>query len=167
MSAFPLPPGFGAWELFWGMTTFCSAYLAFYLGVGRLAMIGINRLLSASAAGYEVHVQGAPLISLVVHVALLGLGTIGPLILHALLGIREYTALQATNPFWTIAAMMMRPTFSEAILAISPIVIAAAALFIFNVVIAAKSIVVPREATPARVRDDDVSLGRPANSNSL
>ena len=84
-----------------------------------------------------------------------------------MLGIHHYTVLQATNPFWTLAAMLMRPTFSDAIAAMAPVMVAAIALFIFNLVIASKSIVAPREATPERVRADDAEQGRPESKNAL
>jgi hypothetical protein len=149
------------------MTWFCATYLIFYLGLGRLAMIGINRLLSSASAGYEVHVQGAPLISLLMHAAILALGTMGPLILQGFLGIREYTLLQVTNPFWTIEALFRRGTFTDALSSIAPVSLAAAILFMLNLRMATPTIIAAREATPDRVKADDAELGRPANTNAL
>jgi ABC-type transport system involved in cytochrome c biogenesis permease component len=126
------------------------AYVAGYLGVGRLLVLGLRRFLNFGL-----------LLPFVIHVLLVLIGMAVPFFLQAWLqgfAIRnDYTVLQVTNWAWTLyqAAENKLGTTPEA-----PIVIllGSLAIFLVNLVVAAREIEQVRQEAPERVVRDDIEL---------
>lgn len=123
-----------------------GAYLTFYLGVGRwvLALFGQFGPL-------------APVTRVLVYAVLLFVGTIVPLTVQMTLpGFRYdgYTALQATNPFWTLAeAVDHTPTY-DIWITLLIIGVAALVVFVLNLPAAAREVRQVRIAAPIRVVEE-------------
>ena len=146
--------GFGRWPVDVEETVLFGvllcAYVAAYLGVGRLIALWLRRVLYFGL-----------LLPLVVHVLLLALGVAVPSFLQAwLFGFAEfedYSVLQAPNWAWTlIEAVDGRVQADPAV----PILVVSSAVVIFlvNLVVAAKEVEQEREAAPERVALDELQL---------
>ena len=126
------------------------AYLAAYLGVGRLLVLLVRRKL-----------QFGLLMPLIVHGILVVLGAAVPAFLQAWLfgfdGLDDYTVFQATNWPWTLGlAADVDPQLMSALGAPVFVVFAAVAIFVVNLIAAAREVEQVRQETPARVLEDDL-----------
>lgn len=159
--------GLGRWPVDAGQVALFGvllcAYVAVYLGVGRLIVLWLRRFLSFGL-----------LLPLVIQLFLLALGIAVPSFLQAWLfgfsGFEDYSALQAPNWAWTLVeaidgTLQFDPTVP--ILVVS----SAAVVFLINLVVTAREIEQEREAVPERVILDElqqhperaVTKKRPAN----
>ncbi len=126
------------------------AYVAAYLGVGRLIALWLRRYLYFGL-----------LLPLVVHVLLLVLGVAVPSFLQAwLFGFAEfndYSVLQAPNWARTLIEAVDGRILADPVV---PILVVASAVVIFlvNLVVAAKEVEQEREAAPERVVLDELQL---------
>lgn len=124
------------------------AYVAAYLGVGRLIGLWLRRVLYFGL-----------LLPLLVHVLLLALGAGVPLFFQAwLFGFAEfedYSALQAPNWAWTLIEVVDGGILADP--AVPILVVAfAVAIFLANLVVAAREVEQEREAVPERVVLDEL-----------
>ncbi|MCO6044536.1 hypothetical protein NG895_11525 [Aeoliella sp. ICT_H6.2] len=127
-------------------------YLVTYLGVGKLIIAGINRLVPVNAiAGFLLHViflmAGAG-IPLVIQLSLRSMRNAG------------YTALQLSNPFWTLGELLEGGGFSDKEIILQSIVLGAVAVCILmvNMPGTAREFMQGRVALPQRVAQDEAEL---------
>ena len=126
------------------------AYVAVYLGVGRLIALWLRRFLYFGL-----------LLPLVIHVVLLALGVGVPSFVQAwLFGFAEfedYSVLQAPNWAWTLIEVVEGKILNDPAV---PILVVASAVVVFfaNLVAATKEVEQEREAVPQRVILDDLVL---------
>jgi ABC-type transport system involved in multi-copper enzyme maturation permease subunit len=126
------------------------AYVAAYLGVGRLIALWLRRYLYFGL-----------LLPLVVHALLLALGVAVPSFLQAwLFGFAEfedYSVLQAPNWAWTLVEVVDGRILADPAV---PILVVASAVVIFlvNLAVAAKEVEQERETAPERVVLDELQL---------
>lgn len=124
------------------------AYVALYLGVGRMIVLLLRRYLEFGL-----------LLPLLVNVLLVGLGAALPTFLQAwVMGFANfdvYTDLQVTNWMWTLMEVADKGILPTPIV---PIVVtsAAAGVFLINLLLAGREVAQVREAVPERVRRDEV-----------
>jgi ABC-type transport system involved in multi-copper enzyme maturation permease subunit len=139
-------------DLRWaGFSLMATAYIALYLGIGRLLLLFIRRF-----------VWGGLAMAFVVQVFLAAMGAILPFLVQLTwLGVRladEYTLLQATNWAWTMYAIA-----DDGLLGVDYNVywivgIAASVVFLANLIFAGREVAAERELTPARVLEDELQL---------
>jgi len=72
---------------------FC--YVAIYLGIARLIILAIRR-----------YTEVGMLFAVLVQILLVLAGTMGPLLIQAWLGVRDYSLLQISNPLWTLMEVL-------------------------------------------------------------
>jgi hypothetical protein len=126
------------------------SYLAFYLGLGKLLLGWLARFRPT-----------APIVRLPVHLVLLLAGTLGPLFTHlSASGFRriEYSPLEATNPFWTLATVLdgrLPPSIGLSVLIMA---VLAGAVVLANFPSVLREVRRVRAAVPPRIATDDVAL---------
>lgn len=128
------------------------SYMAFYLGVGRLIIEGLRRVLEFGVAAVFL-----------IHVLLLTAAVMTPLLIQMWLqdfqSEPDYSYLQAVNWMWTLTEVLDGSfTMWPIVLAMG---IAAIWMFCLNLVLAAKEIEATRLAAPDRVRRDDAATAEP------
>jgi hypothetical protein len=135
---------------FFFFSVLTCAYVAAYLGVGRLLVLVIRRYLYFGL-----------LLPFLVHILLALFGAALPTFVQAWwLGFSDfddYTALQVINWFWTLLEagdgdIMATPAVPILVL------LSAAVIFLVNLVAAAREVEEVRQETPERVRQDDLEL---------
>ena len=122
-------------------------YVAIYLGLGLLLMRALRRFLSAGL-----------LTSALVQILLLLVGCGAPLIIQlTLLDLRnqDYTLLQISDPFWTLAEVIDRPWWSQTQLLLIFVPLAALVVFALNLPGLSREIRSVRIIKPQRVIDED------------
>lgn len=135
---------------FFSFTLLLCAYLAAYLGVGRLLVLWIRRYLNFGL-----------LLPFLVHNLLLFLGAALPTFLQAWLygfdDFDDYTFLQIPNWMWTLIEAGDGDIWATPG---APVVVlvGAAAIFLVNMIVAAKEVEEVRQEEPERVRQDDLEL---------
>jgi hypothetical protein len=132
-----------------------AAYVAFYLGLGRVVVLALRRV-----AHFGV------VVALLVQALVASLGVILPMLLQALVYWNQpgmdYTWLQVPNWGWTMVEAADRRSFVGSHLGHILVVYAAAtAMFLVNVVLAAQELRQLRLPTPQRVLEDDRQLRPP------
>jgi len=135
---------------FFSFTLLLCAYVAAYLGVGRLLVLWIRRYLNFGL-----------LLPYLVHKILLFLGAAVPTFLQAWAygfdDFDDYTLLQIPNWMWTLVeagAGNIWATPAAPIL----VLLGAATIFLVNLIVAAKEVEAVRQEEPERVRQDEVEL---------
>ena len=125
-----------------GVLLFC--YVTIYLGLGKWILSWLRRWFP----------QGALLLSLVLHAALLGLGAGAPFAI-AIFTRKNYTLLQLTNPFWTLNAVERGTEFTLFLLVALPL--AAVAVLALNFPGLVAELRLARTAQPERVAADEAA----------
>lgn len=121
------------------------AYMAFYLGLGRLIVVGLRRIADF----------GIPAVVLI-HVLVLTGATAFPTFLQFWLQnfrSADYSNLQTMNWMWTLIETMDGSWMMQPI--VVTVSTAGVSMFALNLVLAAREVEATRLATPERVRDDD------------
>ena len=122
-------------------------YIAAYLGFGRLLVKALRRR----------EVEG-PLLSFLLHVVLVALGVIVPLILqYSIYGTSQgYTALQVSNPFWTMDELGRNSPYSSGWdVSLAVLGQAAILMIVVNFVLLSKDLMPVRTLIPQRILDED------------
>lgn len=136
-------------------------YAVSYLGFVRLCAKGLNRLLPLGI-----------LLSFFLGIVVLVVGTIVPLAVQALLSPNftlDYSALQASNPFWTYYRIVDESFYDASILpgdnlsgggfvVILALLCFSALMALLNVFTSLDEILVEREEAPVRVEQDEKAL---------
>ncbi|MBW3600289.1 MAG: ABC transporter permease, partial [Planctomycetes bacterium] len=134
-----------------GFSLMAAAYLALYLGIGRLILLFMRRF-----------VWGGLAMSFVIQIFVAAMGAILPFLVQLTwLGVRladEYTLLQATNWAWTMYAIADDGLVGVDYNVYWIVGIAAAAVFLANLIFAAREVSAEREITPERVLEDELQL---------
>ncbi|MCC9607862.1 ABC transporter permease [Blastopirellula sp. JC732] len=127
-----------------------TSYVAIYLGVGRLLMMGIRRLGS-----------GDIFLSAIIHLLLLLFGVFIPIIIQLSsywLPNDEYSLVQISNPFWTLTMILDEPQviwISELGIAIVLLFGGAVTMLGLQIILSAPDIVPTAQAAPNRVAEED------------
>lgn len=131
--------------LMFGLTMFF--YLAIYLGLTRLIMLLLRR------AGY-----GTMFMSLLVNILLILLGCGIPLSIHLMEPYwrSDYTLLEVSNPFWTLAEMSgANLPFQVQLMVLTLLAAPAGLIVLLNLPTIAREVQQVRAAKPRRVVEDD------------
>lgn len=142
--------------IWFGILAFC--YLVSYLGAGRLLIMLIRRVATCTLSA-----------ALLIQLLLVMAGTAAPLLFqYSLVEFYDYdySVLQLTNPFWTLAVTADGDIFSHTVqlLALNvplvPLLLVASAsvLLPLNLIATADEVRLQREETPVRVLEDEVQL---------
>ncbi len=135
---------------FSSFTLLLCAYVAAYLGIGRLLVLWIRRYLNFGL-----------LLPFLVHNLLLLLGAAIPtfvqLWVYGFDDFDDYTLLQIPNWMWTLVEAGTGDIWATPLAPIL-ILLGAAAIFLVNLIVAAKEVEEVRQEEPERVRQDDVEL---------
>lgn len=135
---------------FFSFSLLLCAYVAAYLGIGRLLVLWIRRYLDFGL-----------LLPFLVHIVLLFLGAAVPSFLQAWVygfdGFNDYTLLQIPNWMWTLIEAGDGDIWATPA---APILVlfGAAVIFLVNLIVAAKEVEEVRQEEPERVRQDDLEL---------
>ena len=142
-------------QVLW-MSILPPAYAICYIGLARLIVISLRPF-------RYIGILGAFVLNLLLVLA----GTLGPFVLQMLAGKYmgyDYTWLQTTNWAWTLFEVgddsyrLMRLPFLRMPVVVVIVPLAAAFLFLLNLIFAAREVAQVRRATPKRVVEDDVEL---------
>ncbi len=135
---------------FFFFSVLTCAYVAAYLGVGRLLVMVIRRYLYFGL-----------LLPFLTHVILALLGAALPTFVQAWwLGFADfddYTALQVINWFWTLLEAGDGDIMATPVVPIL-VLLGAAVIFLVNLIAAAREVEEVRQEAPHRVRQDDLEL---------
>ena len=136
----------------WGAFAGCIlGYVAGYLGITRLLIVAVRRVTPVSL-----------LATFLCHVIVACGGVLFPLLIQAMVSWGnytnfEYTLLQLPNWIWTLNETIERTTFGGGELAVI-VGCAGAAVFVANLITAAREVEYVRLQAPQRVIEDDLAL---------
>jgi ABC-type transport system involved in multi-copper enzyme maturation permease subunit len=142
-----LPSVSDAWRIVW----LCGCYVVIYLGVGRLLISLVRRVVYLGIFG-----------GILVQVLVLLAGNLVPLTIHLMTpGLRDdYSLIEITNPFWTLAMFIdsggLNP-LDESFIMIG-LSLGAAVFVLGNIPGIAREIRVVRLLAPARVAEEDAEI---------
>ena len=135
---------------FFTFTLLLCAYVAAYLGVGRLLVLWVRR-----------HLYFGLLLPFLVHAILLFLGAALPTFLQAWVygfdDFDDYTMLQIPNWMWTLIEAGADDIWATPVAPIL-VLLGAGAIFFVNLIVAAKEVEEVRQEEPERVRQDELEL---------
>ncbi len=127
------------------------AYVAAYLGVGRLILLFMRRF-----------VWGGLAMAFVIQVFVAAMGTILPFLVQlSALGVRfadEYTLIQTSNWAWTMYAILDKDIVGVDYFVYVIVPVFAGVVFVVNMILAAREVAAEREQTPQRVVEDELRL---------
>ena len=125
-------------------------YVAAYLGVGRLLVLALRRVLYFGL-----------LLPFLVHLVLALAGAAFPTLLHAWLyglnSLNDYTPLQATNWFWTLVYAGQGKLLTDPIVPLL-VTVFATVMLVVNLVLARREVEQTRQEAPQRVHRDELEL---------
>ncbi len=134
-----------------GFSMMAVSYVAAYLGVGRLILVFLRRF-----------VWGGLAMAFVIQVFLAAMGAILPFLVQlTALGVSladEYTLLQTPNWAWTLYAIVDNDLMGRDLVVYLIVPTTAAAVFLVNLILAAREVAAEREQTPQRVLEDELQL---------
>jgi hypothetical protein len=136
------------------LVVFALSYLAFYLGMGKLALGMLQRVAVTPIA-----------VRVVVHFLLLAGGCMGPFFIQMMFPDvfgRDYSLLQVTNVFWTAIELADRNALPQYILEMTlAIPSLGLIMFILNLPSVVREVAEIRIAKPERVAQEDAELNPP------
>jgi hypothetical protein len=127
------------------------AYVAAYLGIGRLILLFLRRF-----------VWGGLAMAFVIQLFIAGMGALIPFLIQFTSRwgslVDEYTLIQVTNWSWTLTAIADNDLsgWDNLVYVIVPAI--ALVVFMANMMLAVREIAAQREATPQRVVEDELEL---------
>jgi hypothetical protein len=140
----------GADEEVYMFSLLATAYVAAYLGVGRLLVLALRRVLYFGL-----------LLPFLIHIILALLGAAIPTFLQAwwlgFANFDDYTALQAPNWFWTLIEAGDGDILADPAAPIL-VMLAAGGIFLINLIFAAREVEQTRQETPERVVQDEQEM---------
>jgi hypothetical protein len=127
------------------------AYVAAYLGLGRLVLLFLRRF-----------VWGGLPMAFVIQLFVAAMGALLPFLIQFTSRwgafIDEYTLLQVPNWAWTMYAIADEDLAGTDLAVYAIVPTAAAVIFLLNMVFTAREIAAEREQTPQRVIEDEIQL---------
>jgi hypothetical protein len=141
-------PDDGWWIAF---SLMAVAYVAAYLGVGRLVLLFLRR-----------YIWGGLPMAFVIQVFIAAMGALLPFLIQFTSRwgafIDEYTLMQVSNWAWTMYAIADEDLAGTDLAAYVIVPSFAAVVFVLNMVFAAREVAAEHEQTPQRVIEDEIQL---------